>query len=267
MINFEDFFKVSEKCLRMIGLNIYPKIAVTKREIKEEMLKKLNLWINIMNMTVGILGCVLYIHEQNGNLTQTGATWTLIFLLIISGSKTIHLSLKMNDVLALKDRICIVFKVSQFVHYDKRNLRISNIMSITYLFCIHGTGLIFNIMPIFHNLVNIVNGSDHWDYILPHPVSFYISHDSQLPYIVIYAWMFMISITIKYYMVSNEILFDILLVSLSTEFDNLGDNLEEFDYENEIAEEFKKLVNRHNELQLLQTIVWFLMRYSLILCW
>jgi hypothetical protein len=104
-------------------------------------------------------------------------------------------------------------------------------------------------MPILQNIAAVLfNGADHWERILHHTTFTPFSVEPLASYVAFYAWIELVVFFNNIYAIANELLFDALLVIISTAFENLADDFGAFDYAGAGAEEFKVLVERHNEL-------------------
>ena len=250
MIKFEDFFEISHKCLRMIGLDMYYVAPVTKREILKERLIKALLWLNILCAIGSTILLAIFIVQNNGDLKVAGTACSNFFLFIITAIKTTHMSIKWKEMMVFKDKMRMIFESPVLYYYDRyqRNLKVNNIIFQTYFLAVYGAAILFCLMPIIENVVNMINGSDRWERILIHQAYLPFDYESIPGYICAYILLIFLSVVSNNFIIANEIFFDSLLVILSTEFDNLGDEFENFDFKDGNYDDFKKLVDRHNVL-------------------
>ncbi|XP_070507700.1 putative odorant receptor 92a [Chironomus tepperi] len=160
------------------------------------------------------------------------------------------MSYKWKEMMIFKGKLKKTFQGTTLLHHSRyqRNLRINNITFQVYFLAVYVASIIFLLMPIIENVVNMINGSDHWERILMHQVYFPFDHEPLPGYISAYLISIFLSIISNNFITANEIFFDTLLVNLSMEFDNLGDEFENFDYKHGTKDDFKKLVDRHNIL-------------------
>jgi len=253
MIKFEDFFVISHKCLRMIGLDMYYVPPVTKREVLKERLIKTLLWVNILCAIGSTILLAIYIVQNNGDLKVAGTACSNFILFVITESKTIHMTIKWKKMMAFKDKLRMIFESPVLQYYDRyqKNLKVNNIIFQTYFLAVYGASILFCLMPIIENVVNMMNGSDRWERILIHQAYLPFDYEPIFGYICAYILLIFLSIVSNNFITANEIFFDSLLVILSTEFDNLGDEFENFDFKHGDYNDFKKLVDRHNVLHYL----------------
>jgi len=246
MVKFENFFVISHKCLRMIGLDMYYVPPVTKREIYKDILMKTLLWLNIICAIGATILLAIFIVQNNGDLKIAGSTCTNFLLIVITTLKTIHMSIKWKKIMAFKNSLRMIFESPVLLHNDRyqKNLKVNNIIFQTYFLAVYVASVLFCLMPIIENVVNMINGSDRWERILIHQLYLPFDYEPIPGYICAFIILIFLSIVSNNFITANEIFFDSLLVILSTEFDNLGDEFENFDFKDDDYDDFKKLVDR-----------------------
>lgn len=248
MIKFEYFYVISHKCLRMIGLDMYNEPPVTKSEILKERLRKTLFWFNIACAIIAVTILSIFIVQHKGDLKVAGTAYTNFFLFVITVAKTFHMSYKWKEMMAFKNKLKMTFESPAVLHHGRyqRNLRVNSILLQTYFYAVYGASLLFFAMPIIENLVNLINGNSEWKWILIHQAYIPFNYESIPGYISVYIIMIVLSVVANNFITANEIFFDTLLVNLSMEFDNLGDEFMNFDFKNGNYDDFKMLVDRHN---------------------
>ncbi|KAG5684082.1 hypothetical protein PVAND_013331 [Polypedilum vanderplanki] len=102
--------------------------------------------------------------------------------------------------------------------------------------------------PIVQNIVAIINGAEKWERTFA--IDFYIlfSIEPWFYYVVFYLWTGFYMVYSLILLFSSEIHFYTMSLLVSIEFENLADEFGRFDYKYQDKEDFKKLIDQHNEL-------------------
>lgn len=252
IINFEDFFKIPEQVLKLIGIELNGKIPTTKLEKWKEKLITFHFYFGAFNLFLAYFSMVIFLGKFFSDLSVTGAisVWSNFILFTTNFLKTFHMKYNLQRIEQFMKRIQTVHESSHVIHYHRyqRNLKLIVIIQKLYIVAVYGTQFCFLSMPIIQNIIAILNGADHWERILQHNIYLPFKLDSWVLYIISFFWLEFVAFFADGYMVANELLFNTLLVMISMEFDNLADEFEDFDFEHSDLEKFNKLKDRHSNL-------------------
>ena len=251
MLNFEDFFEISNKLLYLGAIDVNPSIPLTRREKILAKLKFYYVRFIVVNLILMNVSLIKFIMENYENLKMVRSALSNFVLGLMVTIKTFHFVWNRKRIKKVKDNLEKLFELSYNSYSDRyqRTLKLINISQKVYIFLVFGTEMMFFSIPIIQNIVQLVNGSDHWDRILYHQSYIPFSYEPLTVYISVYLWVKYIGFLLDVYLVVNEIFFDTLLVLLSAEFNNLAHELENFDFTDcQQDQEFKKLINKHCEL-------------------
>jgi hypothetical protein len=258
MIQFEDFFKISNKCLKFIGIEI--------NQIQSAAMKRYFLF-NALTMITVIIAVGIFILQHVDNLTVSGPPLTNFLFTFLITLKTLHLWMRQREVHAVMVSLKTVYDPITFSRNYEKNLTKNNkiqivfisttfsefifkLISIIPLPFFHSKSVcsvLFFFVPIIQNSVATAEGATssrifNFDLFVPFSV------EPLAAYIVVYIWQGLVGMVGASFLVFNELHFNTLVLMLSMEFDNLADDFGAFDYKLVDKKAFKKLVGRHNKL-------------------
>jgi hypothetical protein len=140
MVQFENFFEVPDKMLKVVGIVVDSNPPINKREKIKFLLRDLYFLLTVKTVLAVDILIAVFLYQHFDDLSESDSAWSNFFVVSESLVKTLYLRLYVKEINALMMKLKALFEAARCNHserYDK-NFRFINRFQKMYTALLYG---------------------------------------------------------------------------------------------------------------------------------
>lgn len=247
-MKFDEYFAISDRIFALNGFDFIPRPTTTKQQKLAAQRRRNHLKFSTFIVFLSVFLVIICVLQHIDNLFNVGSVLSNLILIIMTICKFLVTYRNRERLREVRNRLKMHFEKCEDHTRYMRNFRYFGYYQKALIVGIHVTEIMFFLTPIANGIFSVLKGQA-FQKVLHHKL--YVPFDYETSwtlYLIAESFVKIAAFYIDNMLCGSDIYFCCFLFLLATEFNNLGDEFEAFDFEYNDKEKLKVLVKRHEDL-------------------